>query len=58
MKLSEQVESALDYIQNIEVDETLNPWEAGRVFSTMGGYLDDTKILMEDLAEFIKNQNS
>jgi len=32
MKLSEKVESELAYIQNIEVDETLKPWEAGRVF--------------------------
>lgn len=27
-------------------------------FFQMGGFIDDTKILMQDLAEFIKNQNS
>ena len=32
MKLSEQVEKTLNYIQNIEVSETLSPWEAGRNF--------------------------
>jgi hypothetical protein len=46
MKLSEQVEKVLHKIQNIEVIETLNPWEAGRVF------------LMQDIPQFIKTQNS
>lgn len=32
MKLSEQVEKALTYIQNIEVPEMTNSWEAGRAF--------------------------
>lgn len=32
MKLSEQVQKALTYIKNIDVPETLHPWEAGRVF--------------------------
>ena len=32
MKLSEKVESGLANIQNIKVDKTLNPWEAGRAF--------------------------
>lgn len=58
MKLSEQEESVLDYIKNIEVDETLNPWESGRVFSTMGRSIYDTKILMKNLAELIKTLNS
>lgn len=58
MKLSEQEASVLAYIKNIEVDETLNPWESGSAFSQMGGSIDDTKILIEDLAELIKTQNS
>jgi len=58
MKLSEQEESALAYIKNIEVDGTLNPGEAGRAFSQMGGSIDDTKILIEGVAELIKTQNS
>lgn len=32
MKLSEQVEKLLAYIQKIEIPETLSPWEAGRSF--------------------------
>lgn len=57
MKLSEQEESALDYTQNIEEEETLKLLETGNAFSQMGQSSGDTKIL-EDLAVFIKTQNS
>ncbi|MCD9856726.1 hypothetical protein LUD75_18525 [Epilithonimonas sp. JDS] len=58
MKLSEQEESVLDYIQNIEVVETLNLWEAGSAFFKTVALIGDSKILMENPAELIKIKNS
>lgn len=58
MKLSEQVEKVLSEIENIQVPQTLSPWESGRGVFQTGGFINDTKTSMKDIVKFVKTQNS